>query len=164
MVKDDHALTLTDLYNVHEAALYRYASGLSQDPQYADDLVQDTMVRAMAHLGMLGRLNRPERLAWLKRVLKNRFIDQVRAQKREERMIAEFVREIQLIIKQVPADNSHELLEQLSRADQNLLNQRYVLAKNSTEIGQELGIPAATVRSRLYAAIKRLRKIQIEPN
>ena len=35
---------------------------------------------------------------------------------------------------------------------------RYVLDMNSTEIGDELGLPAATVRSRLHLAMKHMRR------
>ena len=55
--------------------LTRYARALTGDPAWADDLVQDTLERA---------LNKPPRVAgnlcaWLLTLLRHRFIDQLRA-------------------------------------------------------------------------------------
>ena len=43
-----------------------------------------------------------------------------------------------------------------------LIEKRYVLGMNSTEIGHELGVPPATIRSRLRLAINWLREHQSE--
>ncbi len=56
--------------------------------------------------------------------------------------------------------NFSEWLDGMSEKDQELLHQHFVLRMTSEEIGEELRIPAATVRARLYLAIKRLRKQQ----
>jgi RNA polymerase sigma-70 factor (ECF subfamily) len=45
---------------------------------------------------------------------------------------------------------------------QDLIEKRYVLGMNSTEIGRVLGVPPATVRSRLRHAIQWLREHQSE--
>ena len=50
-----------------------------------------------------------------------------------------------------------DLLDGVPDGDRDLLDRRYVLGMNSREIGDDLGVPAATVRSRLHLAIKRLR-------
>ena len=39
-----------------------------------------------------------------------------------------------------------------------IVEKRYVLGMTSREIGQELGLPAATIRSRLHLAMKALRR------
>ena len=49
--------------------------------------------------------------------------------------------------------SSEDLLEAVPEGDRELLEQRYVLGMTSREIG----IPAATVRSRLRQAVRRLR-------
>ena len=49
------------------------------------------------------------------------------------------------------------VLDDVPRRYRELLRKRYELCMTSTEIGQELGIPPATVRSRLRLAIQWLR-------
>ncbi len=50
-------MTLADLYDEFEGWLRRYALRLAWEPDRADDLVQETFIRAMAHLPLLEQLN-----------------------------------------------------------------------------------------------------------
>jgi RNA polymerase sigma-70 factor (ECF subfamily) len=54
----------------------------------------------------------------------------------------------------------HELLGSAPERYRQVLHRRFILGMTSEEIGRELGIPAATVRSRLYLARKWLRTHQ----
>jgi len=153
-------LTLADLYDTYERKMLRYAQILVGDPYQAEDLVQDTFMRAMPHLSLLGTLEPYQRLAWLRRVLKNRFIDQLRARQREQEMVQKIIQGTELSEdKDIPM-LTRELLDQVPEKDRDLLTQRYIQGMTSQEIGDQLGIPAATVRSRLHLAIKRLRARQ----
>ena len=156
-------LTVADLYQEFENRLRRYAISLTRDSSRADDLVQETFIRAMAHLELLQRLNRYQRQAWLYRVLKNLFLDQQRARQREQ-MLAEQL--VQLALTDDVAGASmmlaYGLFDLVPERYRELLRQRYVLGMTSEEIGRELGIPAATVRSRLHLAIQWLRAHQSE--
>jgi len=49
-------MTFADLYNEFEDKLRRYAMSLVRDPDRADDLVQETFIRAMAHPFCEGRV------------------------------------------------------------------------------------------------------------
>jgi DNA-directed RNA polymerase specialized sigma24 family protein len=48
-------------------------------------------------------------------------------------------------------------MKDLPEADRTLLNMRYERDMNSTEIGTALGIPSATVRTRLRVILQRIR-------
>ncbi len=76
--------SIVELIDEYEMKLQRYALGLTQDEDQSKDLVQETMLQAMTHLHQLQSLNPYQRQAWLYRVLKNRFIDHIRAAKREQ--------------------------------------------------------------------------------
>ena len=76
--------SIAQLYEDYEDALLRYALRLTHDPDWAEDLVQDTFVRAMGHLELLKMLKRHERRAWLYQTLKHRFLDQQRMWRRRE--------------------------------------------------------------------------------
>jgi RNA polymerase sigma-70 factor (ECF subfamily) len=150
-------LTIHDLYDEYEARLRRYALSLARDYDRADDLVQETMIRAMGNLVLLRQLNRYQRQAWMYRVLKNLFIDQERARQRREVLVERLATQTEPESAPVAAMLARELMEEIPERYRDLLHKRYILGQTSGEIGRELGIPAATVRSRLYLARKWLR-------
>jgi RNA polymerase sigma-70 factor (ECF subfamily) len=150
-------LTIRDLYDEYEARLHRYALNLARDHDRADDLVQETMIRAMGNLVLLRQLNRYQRQAWMYRVLKNLFIDQERARQRREVLAERLARQTEPESDPMAAMMARELMGQIPERYRDLLHKRYLLGRTSVEIGHELGIPAATVRSRLYLARKWLR-------
>ena len=151
-------MTLDDLYATYEALLQRYANSLAHDTDRADDLVQETFIRSLGHLPLLEMLAAPQRQAWLKRTLKNLFIDEERSRQRQERLLQELVVteavSEQETFAQVLTPN---LLANVPEEVRELFEMRYTLGMNSTEIGEALDIPAATVRSRLHFATEKLR-------
>lgn len=151
-------MTFAELFDGFEDPLHRYAMSLARNRDWADDLVQETFIRAWSHLPLLGVLSLPQRRAWLRRVLKNVFIDQYRRNVRERALIAALDRD--------PEDGAvdpslslqvQELLEILPPSLRDLWYRRYVQGMNAAEIARQLGIPHGTVRSRLHAARRRLR-------
>ena len=80
-------ITIAEIYTINAPELRRFALSLARDADRADDLVSDTMLRAMAHLSLLGQLNPYQRRAWLYRTLKNRFLDEQRARQREQALL-----------------------------------------------------------------------------
>jgi len=156
-------MTLTGLYEQFEKKLYRYATRLVKDSHKAEDLVQETFIRAMGHIELLKQLNRSQCQAWLYRVLKNLFLDEQRARQREEFLMEQLSQQAQLIER--VRLNSHpmlqvlqkDLFDQIPERYRELLYKHYVLGMTSKEIAEELDIPSATVRSRLHIALKKLR-------
>ena len=152
-------MTFDEIYEEFELRLRRYAMGLARDSDVADDLVQDTFIRSMGHLQLLEKLNGHQRRRWLFRVLKNLFIDEHRSRQRRQGVIERLGQEGRAWTSDWPelVSSASDLLDLVPARDRELLEQRYVLGMNSREIAHELEIPAATVRSRLHLAIKRLR-------
>lgn len=151
-------MRFAELFEEYEDPLHRYAMSLVHNRDWADDLVQETFVRAWSHLPLLGVLSLPQRRAWLRRVLKNVFIDQYRRSVREHALLA--------ALDDDPADDDadpslslqvQELLGILPESLRDLWYRRYVQGMNAAEIARELGVPHGTVRSRLHAARRRLR-------
>ena len=151
-------MRFAELFEEFEDPLHRYAMSLVRNRDWADDLVQETFIRAWSHLPLLGVLSLPQRRAWLRRVLKNIFIDQYRRNVREHALLA--------ALDYGPADNAvdpslslqvQELLGILPESLRGLWYRRYVKGMNAAEIARELGIPHGTVRSRLHAVRRRLR-------
>jgi len=154
------ALTIADLFDDFEEPLHRYAVRLSGDADRADDLVQETLIRAMSHLPLLNQLHPYQRRAWMYRVLKNRFLDEERARKRQRDLARRVAQNTQFVQDPTAMVLPPDLLDQIPEHYGEVLQKRYFLGMKSKEIGQELGIPAATVRSRIHLALKWLRKHQ----
>jgi RNA polymerase sigma-70 factor, ECF subfamily len=148
-------ITIAEIYNINAPELRRFALSLTKDANRADDLVSDTILRAMAHLDLLGQLNPYQRRAWLYRTLKNRFIDEQRAGQREQALFEQMtLLDDGPVAYVLPPD----VLAQAPEQHRELLEMRFLFGMTSEEISQKLGIPAATVRSRLHLAIKCLRQ------
>jgi len=142
----------------HIPRLRRYARALVGDRYAADDLVQDTLERAMNkfHLWRPGSDLR----AWLFAIMHNVYVNQLRSRAArpetaldEGDLLAQGVpdadrlelRDMQTAIAALPAEQREVILlvalEQLSYA----------------EVSRALGIPMGTVMSRLFRARERLR-------
>jgi RNA polymerase sigma-70 factor (ECF subfamily) len=143
-----------------ETPLQRYALRLSGDEEQAKDLVQETFIKMMSNLHKLKVLNQYQRKAWMYRVLKNHYIDQVRAQNREQALLQRLSDITQEHSDPVISISLNTAFDRIPEQYRDVLNKRYVMGMNSEEIGKELGIPSATVRSRILQATKWLRTHQ----
>jgi RNA polymerase sigma-70 factor (ECF subfamily) len=148
--------TITKLYRDYEVRLHYFAIRLTHDPDRAADLVQETFIRAIANQRVLEDLKEHQKRAWLYRTLKNLFIDEQRADKREQIYLERIGLKI-LNTGENPRDLTSDWFTQLPTKYQEVIYMRYYLGMKSHEIGRELGIPAPTVRSRLYLAIRKIR-------
>ena len=147
------ATMIADLYTTEREALLRYAESLTRDRSRAEDLVQEAFVRAMSHLDRLRELTRGQQRGWLYRVVKNRFIDGVRRAERWRPVASALRRAAAQTADPVLADvRLWELLDRVPETYREVLHDRFVLGMTGAEIGEKLGIPAATVRSRLRLA------------
>jgi RNA polymerase sigma-70 factor, ECF subfamily len=153
----------------HLNALYRTALAMTRNPSDADDLVQDTYLRAFQYFGQFqGGTNAR---AWLFRILTNLFINQYRKKNREpESLSLEDSEEFFLYNRlantetnaaQVNSPEADVLLrldaETVHRAIENLpddYRETVILADvnefSYQEIAEMLDIPIGTVRSRLF--------------
>ena len=123
----------------------------------AEDLVQETFLRAMDHLEDLEPLNRAQRRAWLYRTAKNLAVDRVRRQARETP-----AEEEQLALASFQEDLSQaavaQLIARLPEGERTVFTLRYFEGYNAKELGDMFDLPSATVRSRLASAKRRLRE------
>jgi len=137
--------------------LRRYARALTGDPARADDLVQDTLERALGKW----TLWRPGDLgAWLRSLMHNLFVNQVRARP----STAELDEAAEIPVRARQQDMLE--LRDLDLALQSLApEQREVLLLvgleelSYAEAARVTGVPVGTVMSRLSRARERLRQI-----
>lgn len=150
---------VSDLYEKVKDDLLRFAKSIARHEQEAHDLIQDAMVKSLNEPQLLSLPEYKQR-AWFFRVMKNRLIDD----RRKEQRLTQWEDDFDFSIQE--AGSSHleitELLAHLPQELSDLIFKRYWLGLSSQEIGEQLRIPASTVRYKLHLAIKKLRTIMEE--
>ena len=147
------------LYAEHGGALLRYALHLSGgDRQRAEDLVQETIVRAWRHPEAVA--DRPAR-PWLFAVARNLAVDAYRARQSRPPEVG------QAALDTLPAeDDADRTLESWAVAEalaslrpdhRKVIVETYYRGCSVAEAAATLGIPAGTVKSRTFYALKALK-------
>ena len=149
---------------IHRSALRAMALRLCRNSADADDLVQDALERGLKGFGRLGPESNPR--SWLLTVLHNRFIDLCRRRSRRPRETPIDGVSLAAPVPDSPpswADvTNDEVLAALAQIgdDFRRVHDLHVLEKRSYEdIAGILGIPRATVGTRLLRARRRLREL-----
>jgi RNA polymerase sigma-70 factor, ECF subfamily len=164
-VGDDDAELLRALHTEHGDALFAHALRLTGgDRQRAEDLVQETMLRAWQHPEALDPAKGSVR-AWLFTTTRNLAIDAWRRRS---------VRAGEVITDTPPerpgADESERVVEswviaealaRLSAPHREVLVECYYAGRSVAEAAEKLGVPPGTVKSRSYYALRQL-KIVLE--
>lgn len=147
------------LYAEHAAPLLRYALHLtSGDRQRAEDIVQETLLRAWLHPDAIA--DRPAR-PWLFAVARNLAVDAYRARKARPREVGESA--LQLVPAPDEADRALEswavadALQTLRPDHRTVLFETYYQGRSVAEAATVLGIPAGTVKSRTFYALRALK-------
>lgn len=152
---------LAELYRRHERVLFAFVLRLVDDRAKAEDVVQETMLRAWRNLDAIDP-RRGDPRSYLFTVAKNVVIDAWRADQRrprlvtdEETLAAQPVED--RLDARVDAWMVHHALERLSAEHRAVVDHLYYAGSTVTETAQSLGIPPGTVKSRAYYAVRVLR-------
>lgn len=76
-------------YEQNRLWLVRWCTAMTGETAVAEDIVQDTFIRAMQHLDTLEELSGEQCRAWLRHTAKNRYIDMLRHVRKESGADAE---------------------------------------------------------------------------
>jgi RNA polymerase sigma-70 factor (ECF subfamily) len=152
---------LRELYDAHATALLSYAMRLTNgDRGRAEDIVQDTLVRAWRHPEALDERRGPLR-PWLFTVAHRLAIDAHRGRLARPTEVGDAV------LAAVPAaDEIDSSLDRLLIADamtslssehRAVIVETYYRGRSVNEAASVLGVPPGTVKSRSYYALKALK-------
>ena len=78
------------LYDSFWDKLVRFCCRLTRDEDAAEDLAQETFLRAMGHAGLLAGLSAPQQKAWLFETAHNLFCDAARRAAREQELLQKY--------------------------------------------------------------------------
>jgi RNA polymerase sigma-70 factor, ECF subfamily len=160
------AATFADLALPLFDQLYNFAHWLTQDPSEAEDLVQETYVKALRGFSsfQVGTNFR----AWMYRILRNSFLSSRTGLKttvsfdEEEHDAADrsgTSTPEDLLIERAKREIVQQALTELPVHFREILLLCEVEAMSYQEIAETLAVPAGTVMSRLFRARKALRKL-----
>ena len=157
----DTNTAVRQLYSDHVQALHGYVRRFCPDQASADDIVQETFIRAWRHLPRLRADSRPIR-PWLFRVARNLLTDADRAARSRPVTVpatpaedaAEDSALAQVLDRQLVAD----ALQHLSPAHRSVLVETFYHGRTTATVARQLGIPDGTARSRLHYALHALRR------
>ena len=156
---DDTEL-LRELHAEHGQALWRYALRLTRgDPTRAQDLVQETLLRAWRHPQAFDPgLGSPR--AWLYTVARRIVIDESRSARSRRETVTDHVPDrpvpdtADLVVDRVLVA---EALKRLSPEHRAVLRECYFRGSSVAEAAETLGIAPGTVKSRTHYALQALR-------
>lgn len=156
---DDQAELLRVLHDEHAAALWRYTVWLCGDRQLAEDVVQETLLRAWRRPKVLDQSDLSAR-AWLFTVARNLVTDHRRSARSRYEIGTDSPPE------RITDDGVDALLDAwlvsdaiagLSSDHRAVVVHAYYRGQSVAQIAAELEIPEGTVKSRLHYALRALR-------
>lgn len=146
-----------ELYESHYQELLAYGTRMTESKELAEDLVQETFVRALMNTETVVDLSQAQRRAWLFRTFKNLFFDRYRRAVLEN----EYVQNRQPGYTEDQGMQEIEnaiLLDSLAPQDRAIFQLRYFDGYSAQEISQMLELPPGTVRSKLSRCRKHLKQ------
>ncbi|WP_405159983.1 sigma-70 family RNA polymerase sigma factor [Nocardia sp. NBC_01499] len=156
---DNRTELLRVLYDEHAAALWRYTLGLVRDPGRAEDIVQETLLRAWQRPNVLDQSDTSAR-AWLFTVARNLAVDEHRSARNRREFRTDSPPE------QATPDQADRALDgwvvadalgRLSPDHREVIVRAYYRGLSTHQIAAELDIPAGTVKSRMHYGMRALR-------
>ena len=134
-------------YEQYKTGIFRYILSITKDPCLAEDILQDTFVKAMS--ASMPCASGKEQ-AWLYRVARNLCYDFLRKAKREQQLphvVGQATDSLEYI----------ELIAPLSPIEQEIVTLKIVGGLTHKEIGSVLAISAKAAQKRYERAIQALR-------
>ncbi len=162
----DDDLLVTELYRQYHRPLLSFVLRLTAgDRQQAEDVVQETMVRAWRQASRLDR-SAESLMPWLATVARRIVIDEQRKKLARPAETGDGVMERASV-----ADETEDLLRRVTVADalqalspahREVLNETILRDRTVNQAAEVLGIPVGTVKSRVYYALRALRLVLAE--
>lgn len=156
---DERTELLRALHDEHAPSLWRYVVRLTGDADLADDVVQETLLRAWRRTRLLDQTEGSAR-AWLFTVARNLVIDERRSAHARYEIGTDHVPE------RMTVDETDLMLDSWLVADalaglsvehRVVVVCSYYRGQSVAETARVLDIPAGTVKSRLHYALRAMR-------
>ena len=161
-LKDGDESGMVELYDRYAATLYGLSSKIVKSEEIAQDIVQDAFVKVWRNIQSYN----PEKgtfFTWMLNITRNTAIDFLRKAKKQQAM------SIQDVENTVVMDSGNtpnidiiglkEIVNNLQEDQKILVEYIYFKGYTQQEVSDELEIPLGTVKTRIRAAVKELKKV-----
>ena len=156
--------TLAAVYRAYRGPLLRRARAILGDAGLAEEVVQETFVRAWRACPFFDPDGSPM-LVWLTVILRNLALDRVRARGRrphlarsvpDEEIVSAHPDGVDLLLLRA---SLRDALARLPDDHRTAVVETILLDRPYGDVAAELGVPVGTVRSRAYYALRRMRRM-----
>ncbi len=175
-VKKGKIGAFTRLVERHQRSLINFFYHLSWDRETAEDCAQEVFLRLYSHLA--GYVPQAKFTTFLYRIARNLWIDRMRSEAAHgrpvslenpvrldeertlgERLPAEAPTPVEVIARRETQDALRRAIDQLTEEQRSVLVLSEIQGMKYQEISEVLGIPVGTVKSRMHAALERLKEL-----
>lgn len=151
-----------ELYRQHFPELLRYCTGACRDRELAEDLAQETFLKALQNVDTFEDLGPSQRRAWLFRTMKNLLCDRYRRAVLESQYTQTLEEDAACLDPGIQQTENDLVLQKLTPEDRMLFTLRYMEGYHASEISEMLHIPSGTIRARLSRCRKYLKQLMEE--
>lgn len=151
-----------EIYEKFYPELIRWCCRACQDQALAEDLVQETFLRALQNADTIEDLNLSQCRAWLYRTMKNLLYDRYRRTVLEAEHLQQPDEETAYWDQGIQQIENELILQKLTPEDRMLFTLRYMEGYNASEISEMLSMPPGTIRAKLSRCRKLLKNMMEE--
>ncbi|MFB9181277.1 sigma-70 family RNA polymerase sigma factor [Dactylosporangium sucinum] len=161
MTRDEELMTA--LYTEHYGVLLGFVSRYERDRHRAEDLVQETLLRAWKHIGRID-VGRDTTRSYLLTIARNVVSNAWRAEQRRPRLVTdpdamEAVAEADNVDEMVEGWLIRAALDRLSAEHREVVQSVYYDGRTVADTARRLSVPEGTVKSRAFYAVRALRAV-----
>ena len=154
---------LRALYDEYAGVLHAFVLRYSADRQRAEDVVQETLLRAWRNLDAIDPRKGDPR-SYLFSIARNILTDEWRAEQRRPRLVrddtaVEAPAVTDAVDRMLDGWLVGEALQRLSPQHRSVVQELYFRGRSVAEAAEVLGVPPGTVKSRAYYAVRSLRMV-----
>lgn len=154
------------LYFEFERLLFQTARKYVPNPEMAEDIVQESLVKLHEKVGVMRSLNHVALAAYIRSTVRNTSINVLKSVGHEKEYLVNRQSDfVEIVDSQFNLDTIMELSRyrellskiwpQLSNEDQILLEGKYILGYNDYELAKEIGCKPGSIRMKLTRARRR---------
>lgn len=159
-VDEPGATFIRAVYAEHGEALLGYVTRLTGDRARAEDIVQETVLRAWRNAEQLASDHRPLR-PWLFTVAARIVVDDHRARRARPQEVSADLLDLvpagDQLDRALEAWQVADAMDTLSGAHRQALVETFYRGRSVTEAAAVIGVPAGTVKSRVFYGLRALR-------